>query len=143
MFNRAGSCDVKGGRIRVCCPRCKKIAYVAVLSDARRKTVRCSCGKSSFYTLNYRGAVRESIAGKAQVIFNGSQKAPVYLCDTSPLGMGFKISRDFARSLNKGQEVRISSTAGSASQRKLVVKNINGNRIGAEFIDGCAKLMMS
>ncbi|WP_028584389.1 PilZ domain-containing protein [Desulfogranum mediterraneum] len=144
MFGRSRSYDVKGGRIRVVCARCKAIRYVSVSSSSRRKTVRCKCGKSGVYTLNYRGAPRESIRGRAQVIMGQQRQISVQLNDISPGGIGFR-TRGNARMFKLNQELNIKyrSSTGIMSQRKIRIQNIAIDRVGARFIDGLGRFNQS
>lgn len=138
MQGKAQTCLVKNGRIRVICARCAKKKYIAVIVGVRKKTVRCTCGLSTLYTLNHRGAARESTCGKAQIILQSGRMCPVYLCDMSPSGIGFNIPRQYSRSVTNGQDISIKyrSQGGATVQRKIRVKDIANNRVGAQFLDG-------
>jgi hypothetical protein len=138
MQGRAQTCSVKDGRIRITCARCAKKHYVAVPAGTRKKTVRCVCGLSTLYTLNHRATPRESISGQAQLILLNGRECPVYLCDRSLGGISFNIPRQYARSVANGQDIRIKyrSMGGSTLQRKIRIKSMNNNRVGAQVLDG-------
>ncbi len=140
MPGRAQTCSVKDGRIRVTCARCAKKRYVPIPPGTRKKTVRCTCGLSTNYTLNHRATARESLSGQALLTLLNGKECPVYLCDRSLGGVSFNIPRQYARSIAAGQDVRIKyrSTGGPTLQRKIRIKNISNNRIGAQFLDGYA-----
>lgn len=137
MHGKSQTCTVKDGRIRVTCPRCEKKRYLTVPAGVRKKTVRCSCGQSTLCTLNHRGGPRESTCSKAVVFLKNGRECPVYLCDISLGGLGFLLPFQYLRSIAGGQEllVKYRSTAGSMIQRKIEVKSVTNNRIGAQFVD--------
>jgi len=138
MNGKSQTCTVKDGRIRVTCSRCAKKQYIAIPAGLRKKTVRCTCGHSTNYTLNHRAFVRESTCGKAFVILPNGRECPVYLCDISMGGVGFNIPTQYSRALANGQDLRIKyrSLAGSTVLRRIRIKNLGNNRAGAEFLDG-------
>ncbi len=142
MAGRTQNCDVKGGRIRVVCSRCKSIRYVPVSSSSRRKPVRCKCGKITSYILNHRGFMRESLSGQAMVNFGTHNDLRVRLSDVSLGGIGFIVRAGQTRRMRLGQEVTLKyrSASGAAIQRKIRLKSLSGLRMGAEFIDGLARL---
>jgi len=137
MRGKSQTCTVKEGRIRVTCPRCEKKRYLTVTPGVRKKSVRCSCGLSTLCTLNHRGALRESTCSKAVVLLKNGRECPVYLCDISLGGLGFLLPFQYLRSIAGGQEIMIKyrATAGSIIQRKIEVKSVTSNRIGAQFVD--------
>jgi hypothetical protein len=136
MRGKSQTCNVKDGRIRVTCPRCAKKKYVMIVSGIRKKMVRCVCGMSTLCTLNHRGYPRESTCSKALIILENGRECPVYLCDTSLAGIGFLIPYQHLNSLSNHQEINIKfrSMAGSMIQRKICIKSITNNRIGAQFL---------
>lgn len=138
MQGKSLTCNVIEGRIRIVCPRCQKKRYVAVPAGGRKKSIRCTCGLSTMYTLNFRSTVRESTSGKAVVFLTNGRQCPVYLCDLSMGGLGFNIPPQYARALSSGQEVSVKYRAltGAMVQRKLRIKSVTSNRVGAEFLDG-------
>ena len=129
------SCDVRGGMIKVTCMRCEKTRYVEVSQGTRRKVVRCSCGLSGTYKVNYRQTIRESSSSRAHAVLSNAREALIQLCDTSAAGVGFTVPREFSRSFYRGQEIRIKfkGSSGSLAQRRLRVQSINGNRIGGKY----------
>lgn len=135
MAGLAKSCNAIGGKIRVTCPRCNKTKYAEVATGTRRKIVRCSCGMSASYSVNYRKAVREAASGRAQVVFNNSKESKIRLCDTSYAGVGFVVPPELALSLSCGQEISVKCKSGSGSmaQRKLRIRNITRNRVGGQY----------
>ena len=139
MSGKSQTCNVKDGRIRVTCPRCAKRKYVTIISGIRKKTVRCDCGMSTLCTLNHRRTPRESTCGKALITLQDGKEFPVYLCDTSLAGIGFLIPHQYKRSvsISNHQEITIKfrSLAGPTVQRKLRIKSIINNRIGAQFLN--------
>jgi len=139
MRGRSQTCTVKNGRIRVSCPRCDKKRYITVPAGLRKKSVRCACGLSALYTLNHRACPRESTCGNALVFLPNGRQVPVYLCDSSLGGIGFNIPPQYNRSIAANQELSIKFRGGSGAtvQRKIRVKNMMSNRIGAQFLDGC------
>ena len=138
MPGRSQTCTVKDGRIRVTCSRCSKKQYVAIPTGLRKKTVRCTCGQSTLYTLNHRASVRESTCGKAFVILQNGRECPIYLCDLSLGGIGFNVPTQYSRAIATGQDLRIKyrSMIGSTVLRKIRIKSLTNNRAGAEFLDG-------
>lgn len=80
-------------------------------------------------------AIRESSYTQAHAILSNAKEAVIRLCDTSTSGLGFRVSREFAHSFYRGQEVKIKFRGGSGSMahRRIRVQNINGNRIGGKF----------
>jgi len=137
MHGKSQTCTVKDGRIRVTCPRCEKKRYLTVTPGVRKKTVRCSCGLSTLCTLNHRSGPRESTCSKAMVLLKNGRECPVYLCDISQGGLGFLLPFQYLRTITGGQEILIKyrSTTGSMIQRKIQIKNVVSNRIGAQFVD--------
>lgn len=129
------SCDVKGGMIRVTCIRCEKTRYVEVSRGTRRKVVRCSCGMSGAYKVNYRRALRESSSTKAHAVLSNARETVIRLCDTSVSGLGFTVPREYSHSFYRGQEIRIKFRGGSGSMahRRVRVQNISGNRVGGKY----------
>ncbi|WP_319547749.1 PilZ domain-containing protein [Desulfogranum marinum] len=142
MAGRTKNCDVKGGRIRVVCSRCKSIKYVTVSSSFRRKQVRCKCGKVASYILNHRGFMRESLSGQAMVNIGGYNELRVQLNDISLGGIGFAVRPGQTRRMRLGQEVTVKyrSASGAAVQRKIRLTSMAGMRVGGEFIDSLASL---
>lgn len=137
MFGKSKYCSVKGGRIRVRCSRCKKIKYAPVTPGIRRKNVRCSCGLSTGYALNYRGVNRELVNSRAQATLMNGSEVKIHLADSSSLGIGFILKQNIARSMSCGHEILIKyrSSTGSIIQRRVKVMNITGNRVGARYLD--------
>lgn len=128
------SSDVRGGMIRTRCSRCGKNRYVQVSPGTRRKIVRCSCGLSGSYTVNYRNSIRESSSMRAQAILGNAREAAIRLCDTSATGVGFLIPKEYALSLYRGQEICIKLRGSSGlAQRKVKIMNIAGNRVGGQY----------
>ncbi len=142
MSARSDICNVKGGRIRVICARCKTVRYVSVSQASRKKTVRCRCGKVTYYNLNHRGYQREKISGSGEIIFNNSTKYKVHLRDITLAGIGFIVQRHISRILHPKREVIIKyrTSNGAAIERKIRIKNREGIMVGAEFIDATAQL---
>jgi len=135
MAGQLKSCDVKGGMIKVICVRCQKTRYTEVAQGTRRKVVRCSCGLSGRYKVNYRQTIREAASGKAHAILSNAKEALIRLCDISTSGVGFTVPREFAHSFYRGQEIQIKfrGSSGSLAQRRLRVQNITGNRVGGKY----------
>ena len=75
MAGQLKSCDVKGGMIKVICARCHKTRYTEVSQGTRRKFVRCSCGLSGIYKVNYRHTIREISSSKAHAILTNAKEA--------------------------------------------------------------------
>lgn len=145
MFAKTNACDVKGGRAKITCKRCKRIRYFEVSHSDRRKNLRCTCGKSEYYTLNHRRFNRESASGIAQLVLNGGRESKVLLCDMSYGGVGFLMKRQNARALKIRSEtvIRFRSSSGSMTQRKIRIRSIANNRVGGQYTDGCGWLMDS
>ncbi|WP_028579141.1 PilZ domain-containing protein [Desulfogranum japonicum] len=142
MFASPNSCDVKGGRIRTVCSRCKSVRYVPVSSNTRRKAVRCRCGKNTTYMVNHRGFRRETTSGVAEIFMPNGGKMNVLLNDVSSAGIGFTARSGGLRALAIGSEITLKYRSGdSQTNRKARIRNVAGNRAGAEFTDGLANLM--
>ena len=137
MAGRTQTCTVKDGRIRTTCSRCAKKQYVTIPVGLRKKMVRCTCGHSTFYTLNPRTSPREATCGKAFVILHTGRECPVYLCDISPGGVGFNVPTQYSRVIANAQDLRIKfrSITGSTALRRIKIKSLGNNRAGAEFLD--------
>jgi hypothetical protein len=137
MAGRTQTCTVKDGRIRITCSRCAKKQYVAIPAGLRKKMVRCTCGHSTFYTLNHRTSPREATCGKAFVILHTGRECPVYLCDISLGGVGFNVPTQYSRVIANAQDLRIKfrSITGSTVMRRIKIKSLGNNRAGAEFLD--------
>ena len=135
---KSKDCNVVEGRIRVACPRCGKKKFVAVIGGLRKKSIRCLCGMSTMYTLNHRAAARESNSGKALVVLISGKSCPVYLIDISLGGIGFNVPYQYTRSIASGQDVMIKFRAlsGASIHRRIRIKSVVGNRVGAQFLDG-------
>ncbi len=135
---RSQVCNVMEGRIRITCPRCDKKRFIAVVDGLRKKSIRCQCGQSTLYTLNHRSAARESNCGKALLFLANGRNCPVYLTDMSMGGIGFNVPHQYTRAIASGQDVSIKFRAqsGATVQRRIRVKSVIGNRIGAQFLDG-------
>ncbi len=142
MSGRANNCDVKGGRIRVICARCKTVRYVAVSQASRKKTVRCRCGKVTYFNLNHRGYYREKISGQGEIILSKISKYRVHLRDVSQAGIGFIVRGNAARILatNRDLTIQYKNSNGASILRKIRIKNVAGSMVGAEFIDSLAQL---
>jgi hypothetical protein len=140
MGTYARTSDVAGGRIRATCPRCGKTAFLEVAPNSRRRIHRCTCGKSANYKINYRKARRETTYGPAKLVMRDAQEQKIRLNDTSIDGVSFFIANEFALSIRRGQELGIKFRAGgsSAMQRKIRIKNIERNRIGAQYVRSTA-----
>lgn len=135
---RSQVCNVMEGRIRVTCSRCEKKRFIAVADGLRKKLIRCQCGQSTQYILNHRSAVRESSCGKALLFLANGRNCPVYLADISMSGIGFSVPHQYTRAIASGQDINIKFRAlsGATIQRKIRIKSVIGNRIGAQFLDG-------
>ena len=136
MPGRSQICNVKDNRIRITCSRCGKKKYVTIISDIRKKTVRCACGMSTACTLNHRVYPRESTCGKALVTLKDGRECSVYLCDISLTGIGFLIPYQYLHSISTHQEIYIKFRAitGSTVQRRILIKSIVNNRIGSQIL---------
>ena len=128
--------DVAGGRIKATCPRCDTVAYLEVAPNARRRIYRCKCGKSTSFEINYRKERREITYGPARVVLRNTQEKKIRLNDLSIEGVSFFIAREFALTMRRGQEIGIKfrSSGSSMMQRKICIKNIKKNRIGAQYV---------
>ena len=128
--------NVAGGRIKAVCSRCGKTAYPEVAAKARLRTHRCTCGKSTTYKINYRTERRETTYGPARLVMRNAQEQKIRLNDTSLNGVSFFIPSEIALSIRRGQEVGIKfrSSGGSSMQRRICIKNVDKNRIGAQFV---------
>lgn len=128
--------DVAGGRIKATCSRCNKVAYLEVAANSRRRIFRCKCGKSTSYSINYRKERREITYGPARVVLRNAEEKKIRLNDVSLDGVSFFISREFALTMRRGQEIGIKfrSSGSSMMQRKICIRNIQKNRIGAEYV---------
>ncbi len=128
------SCNAVGGRIRSRCSRCQKVTFIEVAPGTRKKIVRCSCGKSCAYLINYRQSSRTSSSIRAQAILANARETKIQVCDTSSDGIGFLVPIEHRLSLHRGDEVQIKYRGGGAlAQRKLLIKNINGARVGGQY----------
>ena len=137
MRGKSQTCNVKDGRVRVTCPRCAHKKYVAIATNIRKKTIRCPCGLSTLCTINHRVYPRESTCGKALLVIGKGKEFPVYLCDTSLAGIGFLLPYQYSRSISLHQElfIKFRSLSGAMTQRKIHIKTMIANRIGAQFTD--------
>jgi c-di-GMP-binding flagellar brake protein YcgR len=86
--------------------------------------------------------MRESLSGQAMVNIGTHNELRVRLCDVSLGGIGFIVRPGQSRRIRLGQDATLKyrSASGTAIQRKVCLKSIDGMRIGAEFIDGLARL---
>ncbi len=97
--------------------------------------MRCSCGKSSAYLINYRQSSRTSSSIGAQAVPANTKERRIQVCETSTDGIGFLIPIEFPLSLHRADEIRIKYQGGGAlTQRPLAIKNMNGNRVGAPHV---------
>lgn len=137
MRGRSQICNVKDDRIRVTCPRCGKKKFLMIVPGLRKKTVRCVCGMSTLCTLNHRVYPRESTCGKALIILENGRECPVYLCDTSLVGIGFLVPYQYLSAIAPNHEISIKfrSMAGPMVHRKLRIKSILSNRVGAQILN--------
>lgn len=136
MGQYARTSDVAGGRIKATCPRCGTIAYLEVAANSRRRIFRCKCGKSTSYSINYRKERRETAYGPARVVMRNAQEQKIRLNDTSTSGVSFYIASELALSMRRGQEIGIKfrASGSSAMQRKIRIRSIQKNRIGAQYV---------
>lgn len=136
MGHHTRTSDANGGRIRAICPRCDTIAYLEVAPGDRRRIYRCKCGKSTGYAINYRKDRRETTYGPAKVVLRNTQEQKIRLNDTSTSGISFYINSENALRLRRGQEIGIKFRADGSGimQRKICIKNIRKNRIGAQYV---------
>ena len=131
----AQTTDVVGGRIRAVCPRCGKTAYLEVASGSRLRVFRCTCGKSTPYSINYRKEKRETTYGPGKVVLRNAEERKIRLCDASDSGVSFFVTSESALSLRRGQEISVKFRAGSSMvQRKICVRNISKTRIGGQYV---------
>ena len=130
------SSDVNGGRIKATCPRCSTTAYLEISQGSRRRIHRCKCGKSTGYEINYRKERRETTYGPAKIVLRNTQEKKIRLNDTSIGGLSFFVGSEQALSMRRGQEVSVKFRTGGSgmAQRKVRIRNINKNRIGAQYI---------
>lgn len=128
--------DVAGGMIKATCPRCARTAYLEVAPNSRRRIFRCRCGKSATYNINYRKERREVTYGPARIITRNARQTKIRLNDVSVSGVSFYIGSEFALAMRRGQEIGIKFRSGGSSvmQRKIRIRNINKNRIGAQYV---------
>lgn len=134
MGSSLKSCNIKGGMIKVTCSRCDKKRYVQITAGTRKKVVRCGCGMSGAYNINYRSSLREATSRKAHAVLVNAKEAVIRLCDKSTTGIAFTIPQEHVLSLYREQEIKIKFKGGSGvSQRKIRIKNIVGNRIGGQY----------
>ena len=128
--------DVAGGMIKGECPRCGRTAYLEVAQHSRRRIYRCRCGKSTTYNINYRKERREVTYGPARVVLRNATEQKIRLNDLSIDGVSFFIAREYALSMRRGQEIgiKLRSSGSSMMQRKICIKNIKKNRIGAQYV---------
>lgn len=132
MAHSSRNCKAVGGRIRTQCTRCGKVMFSQITPGTRKRIVRCSCGKPSVNQINNRRSVRQSFSARADAVLTKARETKIRVCDISSEGLGFLVPAAFNLSLHLGDEISIRYRAGGAlSQRKVVVKNITGNRIGA------------
>lgn len=135
MGQYAQTTNIVGGRIRAVCPRCGKTAYLEVASGSRLRVFRCTCGKSTPYSINYRKEKRETTYGPGKVVLRNAEERKIRLCDASNNGVSFFVTSESALSLRRGQEISVKFRAGSSMvQRKICVRNINKTRIGAQYV---------
>jgi hypothetical protein len=127
---------VVGGRIKATCTRCGKTAYLEIAQGSRLRIYRCTCGKSSSYKINFRKEKRETTYGPARAIMANAQEKKILLCDVSTSGISFIITSESALSMSPGQEIGIKFRTGGSSmlQRKIRIKNIRRNRVGAQYV---------
>lgn len=142
MLGGGTRCNVKGGKIRSVCPRCKQAQYVAVSPAARHKVVRCNCGKATSYMLNHRNFARELLSGPAEIVVGNSANLKILLSDISSAGVGFVLLKGGGSrvAVNKEAILKYRAPAGSTVMRKIKIKNKTGTKVGAEFIDALSKL---
>lgn len=128
--------DAAGGMIKASCPRCSRTAYLEVAHNSRRRIYRCICGKSATYNINYRKERREITYGPARVVMRNAREQKIRLNDVSISGVSFFIASESALSLRRGQEIGIKfrSSGSSMMQRKVCIRNIKKNRIGAQYV---------
>ena len=128
--------DVAGGMIRATCTRCSRSAYLEVAQGSRRRIHRCRCGKSTSYNVNYRKERREVSYGPARVITRNAREHKIRLNDVSLSGVSFFITSELALAMRRGQEIGIKFRSGGSSvmQRKIRIRNIKKNRIGAQYV---------
>jgi hypothetical protein len=69
-----------------------------------------------------------------------AQEQKIRLNDTSIDGVSFYVADEIALSIRRGQELSIKFQAGgsSAMQRKIRIRNIERNRIGAQYVRSTA-----
>ncbi len=126
---------VKGGKIKVQCPDCKKVRYYAVPPNLRRKIARCGCGRTVRCTLDYRKKRRESSVAKAEVTLD-TRIFRAQISDVSLVGLGFTV-KGLTKPFRVGQDVTIQFKAagGKNSMRKICIMNVTPSRVGARYTD--------
>ena len=136
MLGRVITTKVMDGRARIVCSRCKKNRYIEVPSGLNGKLVRCQCGVSVFVRFDRRVFPRETMSGRAILIFPNGERSPVYLCDYSLGGISFIFPDPHKGFLAVGQEILIQypTLQGESILRRIRLKTLRANRVGAEFL---------
>lgn len=132
MLGSFSSFRVKGNKIRVRCPHCKKVRYYAIPLNLRKKIVRCHCGKSMHCILDYRTIRRESSAGEVEVVMD-TRTFRAQISDVSGAGVGFNVKGP-TKSFKIGQNLIIRFKRFN-SIRKIRISNVSSSRIGAQYTD--------
>ncbi len=135
MIGNRNGFVVKGGKIKVQCPGCKKVRYYAVPPNLRRKIARCDCGRTVCCTLDYRKKCRESSVAKAEVVLD-TRVFRAQISDVSLVGLGFTL-KGLTKPFRIGQDVTIQfkSVGGKNSMRKIRIMNVTPSRVGARYTD--------
>jgi len=133
---RTKTIQVQFNRIRFVCPECDATRTYAVPPDARRRTIRCpKCSSRTQCILNRRAAPRESQTGRCLLVLEQGKEIEINLHDISLNGLGFTLPHNAACTLKVRQVIQLKCTWNPGLLRgRYVIRNINGNRVGAQKI---------
>jgi len=127
------------GRTTVECPFCQKRHYTAVPRNLHNKPVRakCECGKSFPVLFDSRSSYRKEIRLPGEYRDTFGQKDLMTVTTLSKTGAGIEVAsvKPFVRA-GKTIQIRFMLNGGHKRwiETKAVVKRVDGNRIGVEFV---------
>ena len=127
------------GETTIKCPFCEKHHYTAVPKYLRNRPVRvkCECGKSFPVLFDSRKHRRREVWLPGEYWDLSGEKDLMTVTSLSATGVGFKVSRSKPL-ISRGETIQIrfilNDGYGTYITTQVIVRGLNRNRIGVEFI---------
>ena len=131
---------------QIVCPSCKKTKLINVANYRNPEKpirVKCQCGHNFTITLEYRKCHRKTVNIPGKLFQRQSSRhiAEITVTSLSIAGVGFELKSHIGiKAIIKPEDLyeiafTLDDNFDSAIREEIVVKRVDGNRIGAEFAD--------